>query len=98
MKRKIKDYAIIAATVIGFFLPVVLITLGFTFSWTIAIVAGIVCEIGVFFFFCGLLFTILKLRDELKTANRKVELQKEAGYMYEDLYNNLVQKNKEELK
>lgn len=51
MKRKIKDYAIIAAVVIGFFLPVVLIAIGFAFSWTIAIVAGIVCEIGVFFIF-----------------------------------------------
>jgi hypothetical protein len=42
--------------------------------------------------------TVGKLQNELDIANRKVELQKEAGYMYEDLYNNLVQKNKEELK
>lgn len=98
MKRKIKDYVIFALVVIGFFLPFVLVALGFAFSWTIAIVAGIVCEIGVFFIFVAFLFTIFKLQNELEIANRKVELQKEAGYMYEDLYNNLVQKNKEDSK
>lgn len=91
-KQIVKAYVILALIVVGFFLPFVLVALGFAFSWTIAIVAGIVCEIGVFFIFCAFLFTILKLQDELKTANRKVGLQKEAGYMYEDLYNNLVQK------
>lgn len=98
MKRKIKDYAIIAAVIVGFFLPFVLVALGFAFSWTIAIVAGIVCEIGVFFIFVAFVLAVGKLQNELDVANRKVELQKEAGYMYEDLYNNLVQKNKEELK
>ena len=98
MKRKIKVYAILALTVIGLFLPFVLVALGFAFSWTIAIVAGIVCEIGLFFIFWALARKILDLNDELAIANRKVELQKEAGYMYEDLYNNLVQKNKEDSK
>lgn len=98
MKRKIKDCAIIAAVFVGFFLPFVLVALGFAFSWTIAIVAGIVCEIGVFFIFVAFVLVVAKLQNELDVANRKVELQKEAGYMYEDLYNNLVQKNKEDSK
>lgn len=117
MKRKIRVYAIFALTIIGFFLPFVLIALGCAFSWTIAIVAGIVGEIGLFFIFWALVWNILDLNDELEIANRKVELQKEAGYMtvvnipeedvgyfkddlgfHEDLYNNLVQKNKEESK
>ena len=98
MKRNIKFLAIIAVLVIGFFLPFILVALGFAFSWTIAIVAGIVCEIGVFFIFVAFVLGVGKLQNELDIANRKVELQKEAGYMYEDLYNNLVQKNKEELK
>nr|DAG24153.1 MAG TPA: Positive regulator of sigma(E), RseC/MucC [Caudoviricetes sp.] len=84
MKRKIKDYAIIFAVVVGYFLPLVLVALGFAFSWTIAIVAGIVCEIGVFFIFGVFLLTILKFQDELN--------------MYKDLYNDLVKKNKEDSK
>lgn len=84
MKRKIKDYAIFALIVIGFFLPFVLVALGFAFSWTIAIVAGIVGEIGLFFIFWALAWRILDLNDKLEIANRKVELQKEAGYMYEN--------------
>lgn len=98
MKTNIKFFVIIAVLVIGFFLPFVLVALGFAFSWTIAIVAGIVCEIGVFFIFVAFVLSVGKLQNELDIANRKVELQKEAGYMYEDLYNNLVQKNKEKLK
>lgn len=47
MKTNIKFFAVIAVLVIGFFLPLVLVALGFAFSWTIAIVAGIACEIGV---------------------------------------------------
>ena len=47
MKTNIKFLAIITVLVIGFFLPLILVALGFAFSWTIAIVAGIVCEIGV---------------------------------------------------
>lgn len=97
-KQIVKDYVIFALVVIGFFLPFVLVALGFAFSWMIAIVAGIVGEIGAFFIFWSLVWNILDLNDELEIANRKVELQKEAGYMYEDLYNNLVQKNKEESK
>lgn len=62
MKRKIKDYAIIVAVVVGFFLPLVLVALGFAFSWTIAIVAGIVCEIGVFFIFLGIVWCLYNLR------------------------------------
>lgn len=62
MKRKIKDYAIIAAVFVGFFLPFVLVALGFAFSWTIAIVAGIVCEIGVFFIFLGIVWCFHNLR------------------------------------
>lgn len=62
MKRKIKDYAIIAAVFAGFFLPFVLVALGFAFSWTIAIVAGIVCEIGVFFIFLGIVWCFHNLR------------------------------------
>ncbi len=84
MKRKIKDYAIIAAVFVGFFLPFVLIALGFAFSWTIAIIAGIVCEIGIFFIFGALMLIIGSLQNELNT--------------YKDLYNNLIRKNKENSK
>lgn len=62
MKTNIKVFAIIAVLVIGFFLPLVLVALGFAFSWTIAIVAGIVCEIGVFFIFLGVVWCFHNLR------------------------------------
>lgn len=71
MKRKIKDYAITAAVIVGFFLPFVLFALGFAFSWTIAIVAGIVCEIGVFCIFLALIWCIYNLK-----INVEVKLQK----------------------
>lgn len=71
MKRKIKVYAIFALTVIGFFLPFVLVALGFAFSWTIAIVAGIVCEIGVFFIFCALILTIAKVTVNVNIAEKE---------------------------
>lgn len=54
MKTNIKVFAIIAVLVIGF-----------AFSWTIAIVAGIVCEIGVFVVFCISLLTVCNLQDEV---------------------------------
>ena len=73
MKRKIKDYAIIAAVVVGFFLPFVLVALGFAFSWTIAIVAGTVCEIGIFFFVICLMVSIAKLIQDVDDANKKIE-------------------------
>lgn len=62
MKTNIKVFAIIAVLVIGFFLPFVLVALGFAFSWTIAIVAGIVCEIGVFFIFLAVVWCLHNLR------------------------------------
>lgn len=71
MKRKIKDYAIIAAVFVGFSLPFVLVALGFAFSWTIAIVAGIVCEIGVFFIFCALIWTIAKVTVNVNIAEKE---------------------------
>lgn len=73
MKRKIKDYAIIAAVFVGFFLPLVLVALGFAFSWTIAIVAGIVCEIGVCSVSIAVYFGCVKLVIDLEDANKKIE-------------------------
>lgn len=73
MKRKIKYFAIIAVLVIGFFLPFVLVALGFAFSWTIAIVAGIVCEIGVFFVSIAVYLGCVKLVIDLEDANKKIE-------------------------
>mgnify|MGYP004660971967 CR=1 FL=1 len=98
MKRKIRVYAIFALTIIGFFLPFVLVALGFAFSWTIAIVAGIVCEISTFCIFWSLARNILDLNDKLKIAKEEVEFQKELRYMCEDLYDNLVQEIREESK
>lgn len=71
MKRKIKVYAIFALTVIGFFLPFVLVALGFAFSWTIAIVAGIVGEIGVFFIFCAFIWAIAKVTVNVNIAEKE---------------------------
>lgn len=64
MRTNIKFFAIIAVLVIGFFLPFVLVALGFAFSWTIAIVAGIVCKIGVCF---------VSIAVYLEDANKKIE-------------------------
>ena len=73
MKTNIKFFAIIAVLVIGFFLPFVLVALGFAFSWTIAIVAGIVCEIGVCFVSIVIYLKCVKLVIDLEDANKKIE-------------------------
>lgn len=73
MKINIKVFAIIAVLVIGFFLPFVLVTLGFAFSWTIAIVAGIVCEIGVCSVSIAVYLGCVKLVIDLEDANKKIE-------------------------
>lgn len=73
MKTNIKVFAIIAVLVIGFFLPFVLVALGFAFSWTIAIVAGIVCEIGVCFISIAIYYKCVTLVIDLEDANKKIE-------------------------
>lgn len=73
MKRKIKFFAIIAILVIGFFLPFILVALGFAFSWTIAIVAGIACEIGVCSVSIAVYLGCVKLVIDLEDANKKIE-------------------------
>ena len=73
MKRNIKFFAIIAVLVAGFFLPLVLVSLGFAFSWTIAIVAGIVCEIGVCSVSIATYLKCVKLVIDLEDANEKIE-------------------------
>lgn len=73
MKTNIKVFAIIAVLVIGFFLPFVLVALGFAFSWTIAIVAGIVCEIGVCSISIAVYLGRVKLVIDLEDANKKIE-------------------------
>ena len=73
MKTNIKFLAIIAVLVIGFFLPFVLVALGFAFSWTIAIVAGIFCEIRVCFVSIAVYLRCVKLVIDLEDANKKIE-------------------------
>lgn len=73
MKTNIKFFAIIAVLVIGFFLPFVLVALGFAFSWTIAIVAGIVCEIGVCSVSIAVYLACVKLAIVLEYSNKKIE-------------------------
>lgn len=73
MKTNIKVFAIIAVLVIGFFLPLVLVALGFAFSWTIAIVAGIVCEIGVCSVSIVIYIAFVKLAINIEDANKKIE-------------------------
>ena len=73
MKTNIKFLAIIAVLVIGFFLPFVLVALGFAFSWPIAIVAGIVCEIGVCSVSIAVYLDCVKLVIDLEDANKKIE-------------------------
>lgn len=73
MKTNIKAFAIIAVFVIVFFLPLVLVALGFAFSWTIAIVAGIAGEIGICFISIAVYFGYVKLVIDLEDANKKIE-------------------------
>lgn len=73
MKTNIKFFAIIAVLVIGFFLPFVLVALGFAFSWTIAFVAGIVCEIGVCSISIAVYLDCVKPVTDLEDANKKIE-------------------------
>lgn len=73
MKTNIKVSMIIAVLVIGFFLPFVLVALGFAFSWTIAIVAGIVSEIGVCSISIAIYLDCVKLVIDLEDANKKIE-------------------------
>lgn len=73
MKTNIKFLAIIAVLVIGFFLPFILVALGFAFSWTNAIVAGIVCEIGVCSISIAVYLDCVKLVIDLEDANKKIE-------------------------
>ena len=71
--KTFSDWVTIFTFVIGFFLPIVLVALGFAFSWTIAIVAGIICEIGVFYFVCSLMYAIHEVRRELNIANKRIK-------------------------
>lgn len=73
MKINIKVFAIISVLFVGFFLPFVLVALGFAFSWTIAIVAGIVCEIGVCSVSIAVYLGCVKLIIDLDDANKKIE-------------------------
>lgn len=73
MKTNIKFFAVIAVLVIGFFLPLVLVALGFAFSWTIAIVAGIACEIGVCSVSIAVYLAYVKLVIDLEDSNKKIE-------------------------